>query len=140
MTRAEIKAILQRYDGMNREMRQIKERIRMLETSIGPSYPGTDGMPHGAGISDPTYRKASALVELTEAYRDMEARLLEDCIEIEELIESLEPTERRLARCRYIEGRTWEEVCVEMGYSWRQVHRIHARILDKLASTYESQA
>jgi hypothetical protein len=28
---------------------------------------------------------------------------------------------------------TWEEVCVRIGYSWRQTHNIHSRILDKLA-------
>jgi hypothetical protein len=35
-------------------------------------------------------------------------------------------------RHRYLEGLTWEKVCVEMNYSWRQTHNIHARALDKL--------
>ena len=49
------------------------------------------------------------------------------------MLENLEPTERKLARFRYIDGLTWEEVCDVMAYSWRQTHRIHGRMLDKLA-------
>jgi hypothetical protein len=37
-----------------------------------------------------------------------------------------------LIRLHYIEGRIWEEVCIEMAYSWMQVHRIHAKALEIL--------
>ena len=50
------------------------------------------------------------------------------------MIEGLEPTERKLARFRYIDGLAWEAVCEMMTYSWRQTHRIHGRMLDKLAA------
>ena len=51
---------------------------------------------------------------------------------IEKAIEGLNPTTRMLLRYRYIEGLTWEEVCVRLSYSWRQTHRLHARALDQL--------
>jgi hypothetical protein len=35
-------------------------------------------------------------------------------------------------RFHYIKGRIWEEVCIEMAYSWMQAHRIHAKALEKL--------
>ncbi|MBQ3065357.1 MAG: hypothetical protein IJC98_03875 [Clostridia bacterium] len=37
-----------------------------------------------------------------------------------------------MARYRYIDGLSWENVCEKMNYSWRQTHRIHSAMLDKL--------
>lgn len=33
---------------------------------------------------------------------------------------------------RYFAGKTWEKVAVEMNYSWRHVHRVHADALKKI--------
>lgn len=52
--------------------------------------------------------------------------------EIEDSISSLEPAERVLMRLRYIEGLTWEQVAVEMHYSYKWVCVLHGRILDKM--------
>jgi DNA-directed RNA polymerase specialized sigma24 family protein len=54
-------------------------------------------------------------------------------LDIETAIESLtDPTERNLMRLRYIDGLTWEMVCVEIGYEWSQTHRKHASALERL--------
>jgi hypothetical protein len=42
-------------------------------------------------------------------------------------------------RLRYLEGLGWEAVCVEIGYSWRQTHNIHARALAQLLEKYGSE-
>ena len=51
---------------------------------------------------------------------------------IENAIKVLPQREQYLIRARYIEGKKWEEICVEMHYSWPQIHRIHRKALDKL--------
>ena len=56
----------------------------------------------------------------------------EELLEIEKAIETLPSTERTIIRLYYIAGMKWEEVCVAIGYSWKQVHRIHGRALDML--------
>ena len=38
--------------------------------------------------------------------------------------------ERALLRYRYFLGLTWEEIADKMGYSLRQVHRIHKRAIE----------
>ena len=53
-------------------------------------------------------------------------------LEVERLIETLEPREREIFRLRYIDGAKWEDICVIMSYSWRQVHRAHSAALRKL--------
>jgi hypothetical protein len=35
-------------------------------------------------------------------------------------------------RHRYIDGKSWEEVCVAISYSWRQTHNLHDQALNKL--------
>lgn len=70
--------------------------------------------------------------ELLDRYSAKLTELADALLAIEKAIEGLEPRERTLLRLHYIEGLTWEEVCVEMAYSWRQVHRIHAKALEEL--------
>lgn len=72
------------------------------------------------------------LPELTEIYDEKIANLKARLKRIEDAIEELEPTERRLMRARYIEGLEWHQVAVRISYSWQQTHRIHARALIKL--------
>ena len=37
--------------------------------------------------------------------------------------------EAYLIRLRYMELQSWESICVEMNYSWKQIHRIHSEAL-----------
>jgi hypothetical protein len=37
-----------------------------------------------------------------------------------------------LIRLYYIDGLTWEKVCVDINYSWRQTHRLHSEALKKI--------
>lgn len=30
---------------------------------------------------------------------------------------------------RYIEFKSWEQICVDLDYSWRQTHRLHSKAL-----------
>lgn len=70
--------------------------------------------------------------KLRRYYEQLEAKLAAQQLAIETAIEGLEPTERTLLRCHYLEGMRWEDVCVQIGYSWRQTHRLHAAALNKL--------
>lgn len=134
MTRAEVKELLQSYQKMEREKKHLEEMIARKLSTLGGSSPQSDGLPRGNKTSDPTAERAIAVASLIEKYDKMIVNLTEKCNEIEELIDGLDPMERQLARLRYIDGMQWERVCVEMSYSWKQVHRIHAAILGKLAT------
>ena len=61
-----------------------------------------------------------------------EIKLYNKQLEIENCINSLEPTERIIARSRYIEGKTFEQIAVDLNYSWRHTIRIHGKILQKI--------
>lgn len=134
--RAETKRQLYLYRDLQAECRQLCEELEKVELLMGaPAAPKMDGMPHGSSDpSSPVETVAIKHMTLQDLYRKRLDALMAEQLRIEEMIDSLEPTERRLARYRYIDGLTWEEVCTYMNYSWRQTHRIHGRIIDKLTT------
>lgn len=131
--RADIKRRLNSYKAIEAERGQIEEELHRLDLAMrSPSGPNLDGMPRSPGAGNPVARMVATYVDLEAKYKAQIARLADAQLTIELMIETLDPVERRLARYRYIDGLGWEEVCDKMCYSWRQTHRIHARILDKL--------
>lgn len=131
--RQDIKRQLNSYRELEAERRQLVEELDRLEVLMSsPSGSNWDGMPHSPGVSNPVERMAIKHITLVERYEAQLRRLVAAQEVIENLIDGLEPTERRLARSRYIDGLHWEDVCDVLNYSWRQTHRIHGRLLDKL--------
>jgi DNA-directed RNA polymerase specialized sigma24 family protein len=133
--RINIKRRLNSYRDLDVERRQILEELKRLETQMAsPAGPNMDGMPRRPGVSNPVQAAAVKHAELVDRYRAQLDKLTAAQTDIENTIDGLEPTERMLARFRYIDGLSWEDVCEKMNYSWRQTHRIHSRMLDKLTA------
>ena len=133
MTKDELKKLLHSYRDLKAEYDQIATELEKVEAAMdGLKGTNWDGMPRGSGKSDPILSVVSQHLALQQRYKFQLVKLAAAQALIEDMIESLEPSERKLMRCRYIDGLTWEEVCVAVGYSWRQTHNIHSRILDKL--------
>lgn len=131
--RADIKKMLNSYRDLQAEQGQLQDELQRLEVLMAsPGGPNLDGMPKAPGAGNPVERMVVKHITLQERYKEQIAKMVEKQTEIEDLIETLEPTERRLARFRYIDGMDWETVCVMICYSWKQTHRIHGRMLDKL--------
>ena len=130
MTKAQLRA----YRDIKRERDRLDAMIANMESILyGPRSPQLSGMPRGgSGPSAPTEDAAVQHADLLNRYEQKVAELTRALAEIETAIECLDPRERTLIRLYYIEGLTWEEVCVSMHYEWAQIHRIHALALRKL--------
>ena len=133
MTRDELKKQLHRYLAIKKERAQIAAEYNAL---ADPKSANLDGMPKSPGAGDPLAGIATKREAVAKRYEEKLAELDAALLWIEDTIDSLEPGERLLMRYRYIEGMTWEAVCVAVGYSWRQTHNIHSGILDKLMEKY----
>ena len=133
MTKDELKNRLKRYLDIKDEAKQIQE---LRDALLGPKGANLDAMPSSSGPGNPV----EAIRKQREALaRDYDRKLEELAAEqayIEAMIEGLDPIERKLMRHRYLEGLTWEKVCVEINYGWTQTHEMHGRILDKLLVRY----
>lgn len=138
--RQKVKKQLSGYMDIKKEYNQILEKLKDIEAIMtSPRAQKLDGMPRGGSGGDPMSALVAQHIALEEQYREQLWKLAAAQSAVEDMIESLESKERKLLRHRYIDGLTWERVCVAMSYSWRQTHEIHAKALDKLAEKNESR-
>lgn len=126
----EKKWYLKGYERAIREMKRSEERIREMRMNrICPAVIA-DGMPHASGGSDLS-GYAARLDEEERKYRKARYLRIKRCQEISDKIERLvDEDEKDVLFYRYIKLMKWEDICVEMNYSWKWVHKIHARALE----------
>lgn len=127
------KVELQRHYYLAKEAEQIKIKLNQLRAQKdNVKSPIIDGMPkqmsNGSSIESLIVKYA----ELENSYKAKLFEIAEEQMKIEDAIDSLEPIERTLIRYRYIDHLKWENICILMNYSWRQVHNIHHRALQNL--------
>lgn len=135
LTRLRIKKQLSSYRGIRAEYLQIKEELKRVEALISaPGGPNMSGMPPSHNGGSPVERIAIRHITLLDKYNAQLTRLTDAQLTVENIIEGLETTERRLARYKYIDGLSWESVSDMLGYTRRHTTRIHNRMLDKLAA------
>jgi DNA-directed RNA polymerase specialized sigma subunit len=116
-----------RVDAYLDEIQQLRA---MAERSTG-TYSATrhGGTPQRSKVE-------TALVRIDELERLVNANI-DDLVsakqEIHDAIKRVDkPEERMLLQLRYLNGKKWEEIAVEMNYSWQHTHKIHAKALDKI--------
>ena len=121
------KQFLSRGRWMEREITSLirtRDETRDRLTHITQNYDGD-----GAQVTkDP--HKFDSLVELEDKIDELIDRLYATKTEILGVIDKLEDRREFLAlKVYYIDMKTWEEVAVEMNYTWRQTMRIRKAAL-----------
>lgn len=129
------KEYLRSYRTAKRREKYILEEIQRLRADkMFPSLV-VDGMPHGSGggdlarymelVEEQIEKLGKERLEAAEAYTGIECRIRQMKNE----------TEKEVLRLRYIRGMKWEDIAVEMGYSWKHIHRIHGSALRNFKMT-----
>lgn len=103
---------LERYQAIRKELRQLTRLLRSPEAKL---------------IADT--EKGQQLLALYEEKREA---LIATQEQIEQAIDSLSPTERTILRMRYIEGRSWTAISLDVYYSRQQAFRIAEKAIQKL--------
>ena len=104
-----------------------RDETRDRLTHITQSYDG-DG---AQSTKDP--HKFDALIEMEDKLDAAIDKLYQTKNEILSVIDQLEDGRERIAlRAYYIDMRTWEEVAVELKYTWRQTMRIRKTALEHI--------
>lgn len=129
------KDYLWKYQIALKKQRAIEEEIRELR--LGRMVPSLiqDGMPHSSGSGD-----LSGFVAKLDELKSELIRQAQKCIDtrreiVGKIEEMQDETEKLLLRYRYIRGLKWEDIALKMDYSWKQVHRIHAKALKNFKMT-----
>lgn len=146
------KEYLMQYRIISSRIRAIEGMILALREELEGLGAGSlrsawpDGQPHGTGTTDPTGNQAIKAAEtISEEYREKLRRRLMDLevreykarselwrqrIEIEETLGAVtDPTHHDILHMHYIEGKTFEWIAVEIGYSFRHTIRLHGEAL-----------
>ena len=129
MNNEEKKQYLRRYQEAKKRAKMIQEEIDELRSSKTSPVGLGDGLPHGSGTSDLSGYAArwDALVRELEAEKEMQMVTYR---EIRQQISMVpDPTEQEILSRRYLLWQGWEKIAVEMGYSYRNITRLHGYAL-----------
>lgn len=114
--------------ALRREERILDEIQELRMNKMFPSAVN-DGMPRGSEQSD----LSNYIVALDEMIEELKNERLERAKlrqRIERDIRALDnEDEQEVLRLRYIKDLKWEEVALELNYSWAHTHRIHGEAL-----------
>lgn len=124
------KAYLNAYVPNVQAVKDIEMEIEELrQEKMCPSCNIGDGLPHahnGTDLSD-------YIVEMEKLYQDLLQARYNKILYYRSIFNTIEclksEIEKRILRLKYIKGLPWNKVCIEAGYCYKQVLRIHGNAL-----------
>lgn len=133
MTNQEKKGILCQYRNLQREIwvkLQEIEQLKSLAEKITPSY---SMAPNGTSGGNRIESAVEKIEKIEKEISEKISILSEEKNKIGNIISSVEnPTYRAVLTQRYILGRTWDRIAVDMHYSRMQICRIHGYALGNI--------
>lgn len=123
------KAYLKRYHAAELAEKEIREEIDDLR--MNKMFPALiqDGMPHGSSCMDLSEYAAQLDELLTELKDKMEQRIRLRKEITQKIEEMPDETEKTVLRLRYIRWMKLEQIAERMGYSLRNITKIHGKAL-----------
>lgn len=121
------KEYLMRIRILDARIKNLEEEIRDLRSEIitvRSSWP--DGQPHGTGVSNPVESAVEKLVDqladIEKQHIMLQSKLWSERNEVIETIGKVSHAEyNRLLYLRYVQGEMWEQIAVQMGYTYQWV-------------------
>lgn len=126
----EKKEYLKQYKKIYYKIKSLEEQKKSLMESMrsAQSIEYSD-MPKGnkqSDLSDYIVKLDNLINTIDRKRRELEHRRIDiEC----SIIKMEDGIECDLLRKKYIELKPWEAICMEMDYSWRQIHRYHSSAL-----------
>ena len=131
---------LNEYKYIRENVNELEERLLEIDTQIQKITQNISDMPQGNNTDpDKLTNKIQAKIDIENQINDEITNGYKEMKLIEDLIEKLDEREKLLMRLRYINCYSWEKICVEMNYSWRQVHYIHSNSLKKIKVKFKKR-
>ena len=125
------KEYLRQYEHAQKRADRLREEyeVELMKIDSVRSASDNDGMPHGSGISKPTEERALRLADKALEWQQAELDAIEIRREVFNTIYRIPDIEGDVLYERYIHLRKWEEICVQLHYSWHGIHSAHRRAL-----------
>lgn len=149
-----------RLKTIDANIERIRKELYSLDDISLTSVWG-DGQPHGTKIGDPTGTKASKLADASSKRKELLKRELIN-LEYKEIItrsqlwskrmevvekltqilkcdDPLSRTYYEILQLRYIDGCTWEQIAVNINYSFRHTVRLHGIALKRMEEVLHNE-
>lgn len=125
------KEYLKSYKNLCKKLKVLEDQLQSLrEVEQSVKIQKLSDMPKGSKQTD--LSDIMVQIEVVETKIILkQAECNKRKVEIESRIADLEDgLEADILRKRYLEFKEWEQICIEIGYSWKQTHRIHSKALN----------
>lgn len=124
---------LREYYWIQKNIKQLEEKLLELETEATRQTTHLSNVPKSENYDKDRFANIVVkIVEVKEKINKEVSKSYDTLAKIESAIYKLPHREQYLIRARYIELKSWEQIAVEMNYSWQHIHRIHANALAML--------
>ena len=143
----QVRRLNARLKVINSTIERLRDDINSLsDVSIKSTWP--EGQPHGTKITDPTGTSALRILDATEEKRQ---QLREELLRYEyeqisahsllwqkqiEILDKLsrisDPVLFKILNYRYIEGKSFDWIAVEINYTWRHTINLHGKALEEM--------
>ena len=124
---------LQDYCWLKLNIQKLEDRLQVLQSRAESVTQSMEQEVVSGGCKrDRLGDSVAEIVKVSDQINRELNRMYRTELRIREAISVLPEREKMLMTLRYLECKSWEEVAVEMGYSWQHVHKIHPRCLEIL--------
>ena len=112
-------------------VRHTEQRMRALEIQLGAINRDLHSEAiHMCESGDAMPRISKHLQECREELNREWDELIDSRNKVKQVINQITDGQYRdVLNLRYINALPWEQIAVELGYSWRQVHRLHKKAI-----------
>jgi len=131
LTEKELKKMLWEYPKIQAKLNELLAEIASInaraDTLRGIKSPVIDGLPHGSGMSDNTFKAAQMIVDEYDAEMSGLLSIYNETLkqekETKDLLKRLTRTETEIIKLFYFEGRQWFYIANIVHWSDRQCRR-----------------
>lgn len=132
-TKEELKRKLKSSWVLSLKVKELHYQLKELRATGTRITPGYSPAPAGGGDNN-TSKPEQAALAIYELEQEINAQIEQQCKATREtyaLIDLLDDELLKLVMLkRYTGHKPWEEIAVEMGYSWQWVHKLHSKALN----------
>lgn len=118
----------------------LEKELEEINDSIDNMSQYSDGLPKGKGPSDKVSRLAAKLADLTAEIAEKRTEALLKKNEIRKTILKLKDTRYiQILTERYMLLNRWEQIAVNLNYSWRYTLKLHDRALEEVQKIIDKE-
>ena len=133
MNKSELKQKLKSVWVMQSQVEADCQSIQALRANAERITPAYSLAPGGSGDGQKLENNIIRIIDEENKLQDHVSELLNSITEVRNLISLVDdPLLRLILHKRYLNYQKWEQIAAELGYSWKQIHRLHNKALNDI--------